>query len=155
MVFFDTLVGIADEADEVGVQVFFSINKIQILLGDWIVKHAVNGKVSAFGIFFGRGENDGVGAAAVGIAGVGAEGGDFEVMAVLDNQDDAELFTDGNGVGEDFFQLVGGGVGHNVEIFGVEAEEHIANTTTCEIGGVTGALEGADEVDGGEVHGDF
>jgi len=63
-------------------------------------------------------------------------------------------FADGDGVWEDFFELVGKRVGDDVKILGVKAEQHVADAAAGEIGGVAGFLESADEVDGGEAHGE-
>ncbi len=97
VVFVDARCRVADEADEFVAEVFLAIDEVEDFFGGGVVEKGVDGEVAAFGILFGIGKGDGVGAAAVGAIGVGAEGGDFEAVAVLDREDDAVLFADGNG----------------------------------------------------------
>ena len=119
-----------------------------------VEEHAVDGEVAAEDVFAGvGGELDGVGAAAVGVAAVGAEGGDFGGDVVVGDDDDAEVGADGLGAGEELLDERGGGAGGDVEVFGGEAEEEIADAAAGEIGLVAGGGEGLDDGGGGAVLG--
>lgn len=65
VVFFDAGDGVADEADEFVAEVFLAVDEVVDLFGGGVVEKGVDREVAAFGVFFGRGEGDAVGAAAV------------------------------------------------------------------------------------------
>ena len=162
-VFFETAVGIADGADDSFFQVVLAADEIENLVGGGIQHHAVDGEVAALRVFAGIfGEADFVGMAAIGVAEVGTEGGDFDRLAGVlasafgglcggnfgRNQDDSELLAYGVGLGEDLHDLWRGGVGGDVEVGGVAAEEDVADAASGEESLVAVEAEGADDFGG-------
>lgn len=97
VVFFDAGFGVADEADEFVAKVFLAVDVVVDLVSGGVVEKAVDGEITPKGVLLWCGEGDGSWAAAVGSFGVGAKGGDFEIVAVFDREDDTELFADGDG----------------------------------------------------------
>jgi hypothetical protein len=113
------------------------------LAGEGVEEHTVDGEVAAEGVFTGRREDDLVGAAAVGVGAVGAEGGDLDaevagVGAGAEDLDDAEADADGDGAAEEALDFVGAGGGGDVEVLGDEAEEFVADAAAGEEGFVAG-----------------
>ena len=135
MVFGEAAFGVADGADDLFLQIGFASDIVDDFVGDWIVEHSVNGEVAAFGILFGSAEMDAVGAAAILIARVFAEGGDFGFDAVLDDHDDPKGFADGDGFLKELFDLFGEGVGGDVVVFGGSAQQAVAHGSACKVGG--------------------
>ncbi len=81
-VFRETALRIADGADESGFQVFASTDEIQNFVGGGVEHHAIDGEVAALHVLARVfGEANLVGMAAVGVADVGAKGGDFDCGA--------------------------------------------------------------------------
>ena len=107
-----------------------------VFKGDGIEEHAVDGEVAALDVVSGvGGEADAVGAAAVGVGSVMAEGGDLGwglAFYFAHDEDDAEVGTYLEGTGEESGDLRGGGAGGDVEIFRSEVEEEIANAAAGE-----------------------
>src|SRR6476619_3031390 len=97
-----------------------AVHVVDDFLCDWVVEEAVDGEVAALGVVLGGSEVDGVGMAAVGVSGVRAEGGDFNLASGAGSEDcyDAERGSDRKGaaVSEELADLVGGGVGGDVVI---------------------------------------
>jgi len=116
-------------------------------------EEAIDGEIAALDVFFRCFRiDDPVGMAAVGVADVGAEGGDLNFERSLPYEDDAELRADIETVGEKLQNFRRSGVGGNVEIGGAAMEKDVANTATDEEGLVSVALErGADRI--GEIPG--
>ena len=65
-----------------------------------------------------------------------AEGGDFDHLFAIDDGDDAEGFTDGNGFWKEGFNLFGVGIGGDVIIVGRAAHELVAYTAASKEGNV-------------------
>ena len=61
-------VGPADGADDARAEVVLAADVINDAASGGVVKHAVDGKIAAVGVFAGGGEVDGIGAAAVGVS---------------------------------------------------------------------------------------
>ena len=177
-VFGEAEVGVADGADDAGGEVFAAVDEVEGGGGDGLFalqdfgveEHAVDGEVAAEDVFAGRGgELDGVGAAAVGVAAVVAEGGDFglDLLAVgifrgdgfasEADEEDAEVGADGEGavaeLGEEGEDLVGGGGGGDVEVFGGDVEEEVADAAAGEESLVAGCAEVGDDGAGGSITG--
>ena len=58
---------------------------------------------------------------------LGAKRGDLKLLAVFDDDDDAEFFADRNGFAEKFFDLLRLGVRGDVKILRLAAEQKIAH----------------------------
>ncbi len=98
--------------------------------------------------------------AAVGVAEVGAESGNFDEAGMrggnffgrreirLGNQDDAELGADSVGLGEDAHNFVGCGAGGDVVVGRLAMKEEIADATSGEIGQMALVAQGAEDRDG-------
>ena len=103
------------------------------------------------------GIDDLVGMAAVGVAEVGAEGGNFDFERFLTDKDDAELRTDVDAVGKEAQHFRGRCVGGDVVIRGNAVEEEITHSAAREEGLISVALERvADRIgDFAGVHGEI
>ncbi len=120
--------------------------------GDGVEQHAVDGEVAAEDVFAGvGGEADGVGAAAVAVGSVVAEGGDLGGDACIADEDDAEVRADGEGLWEELLHDVRGGAGGYVEVLGLVAEQEIADASAGEVGLMARGAQGKDDVAGCEV----
>lgn len=159
VVFGKAAVGVADGTEDAGGKVGDAADVVDDLggrgVGGWcgggegVFEEAVDGEVATEGVFFGGGEADLVGAAAVGVGAVGAEGGDFDLVAAVTDENDAEGGADGLGVAEEFADVGGGGGGGDVVVFGGEVEKGIADAAAGEVGGVVGVAEAAEDVESG------
>jgi hypothetical protein len=97
-----------------------------------------------------------VGAAAVGVGAVGAEGGYFSqggyAIELSGNQHYAEVSANGEGAWEEIKNDAGSGRGGDIVVLGLAAEQQIAHAAACEIGLMAFFLESAqDSVCGGEL----
>lgn len=72
-------------------------------------------------------------------------------MAVLDCEDDAVLFADGDGFFEELFNLVGQCGSDDVEVFGFNAEKHVAHAAASPESLVASFFEDFDDLEGGGV----
>src|SRR5688572_6632441 len=81
------LVRIANGPQDVVLQIFLAADIVVVLVGNGIEENAVDGEVAALGILLGTGEGDRVRSAAVGIANVAAEGGNFNLSGFFGAQD--------------------------------------------------------------------
>ena len=120
-----------------------------------VEEHAVDGEVAAEDVFARvGGEADGVGAAAVGVGSVVAEGGDFGGDAVrFAHEDYAEVCAYGEGffVREESEDDVGRGAGSYVEVLGLEAQENVAYAASGEVGLMAMGAQGVDDAACGGV----
>ena len=132
---------VADGAERVVFEVIAAADEVDEVTGERVEEHAIDGEVAALGVGFRGGEDDVVRAAAVEVGAVGAEGGDFEEVAVEVDDDDAEVSADELGAGEEGEDLVRGGAGGDVVVVGLAAEEFVADAAACEVGGVAGVGE--------------
>src|SRR5438270_229687 len=111
--------------------------------------------VGAAGVLLGGGEHDGVGVAAVAVGDVGAEGGDLDFeraggRARAEHLDDAEAGADGDGAAEQRLDLLGPGVGGDVVVVRLAAEELVADAAAGPQRLEAFGAEAADDV-GGEL----
>jgi hypothetical protein len=145
VVFSEAVGGGADGAEDVVMDIAFAADKIVEGVGEGVEEEAIAGEIASAGIFFGGGEADGVGMSAIGVVAIGAEGGDFDLLAVAADEHDAEGEADLLAVGEKAEYLVGRGGGGDIVIFGGVAHEMIADAAAGEIGGVSGVAEGFED----------
>jgi len=105
-----------------------------------VVKEAVDRNVPAQGIFFGRPETfrpDDVTLFCLDLfeLGVTSKSGDFDHLSVFEkNVDQSKSTADRPAVPEEFVDLVGMGIGDNIEVFRDFAQEEITDTSPHEIG---------------------
>ena len=121
-----------------------------------IEEHSVDGEVAAQNVFARvGGVTHGIGTAAIGVGAIVAEGGDlgdeFLFFKLLANEYDAEVCADGEGLGEERDDLIGGGGGGDVEVLGRKAEQEIAHAAAGEEGLVTGVAQAAGDGERGEI----
>jgi hypothetical protein len=127
-------------ADEIDDEVF-----------QWIVEQAVDGKVASLGILFGGSEFDPIRTSSVGVGTIGAESGHFDLAFLFRDsamdKDHAEGFTDrlGMGFAEGTADLLGRSVGSDIEVFGLDSQESVANATASVIGDKTAFVQPSDE----------
>jgi hypothetical protein len=96
-------------------------------------EEAVDGEITALDIFFGSLRiNDLIGMAAVGVADIRAEGGDFHLERIAADEDDAELCAHIEAVWEKFENFLWSGIGGDVVIGGIAMEKDVAHTTADE-----------------------
>ena len=81
-----------------------------------------------------------------------AEGGDFDDVAAEVDVREAEAATYQATVAKDAGDLFRAGVGGNVEVFRLFAEEQVADTTADEIGFKTGFVQLAQDFQGARVN---
>jgi hypothetical protein len=150
IIFGETFGGRADGAKEFGAQIAFAADPVVQLLRDGVEEKAVDGEIAAGGVGLGVAEGDLFRMAAVLVIGLGAEGGDLEFAAGIEDDEDAELAADGNGAREKGLDLGGESGGGDVVVLGIAAEEAVADAAADPVRGVAGRLEAADDA-GGEV----
>ena len=154
-VFGEAAGGVADGADDAGVEVGAAPDVVGDFAGAGVEEESVDREVAAEDVGAGVGEGDGGRVAAVEVGRFGAEGGDFDVFAGRgDDGDDAKGLADGDGGGEEGFDLVGEGRGGDIPVVWGAAEEEVADASADEPGFVAGGAEGTDDggrEGGGEV----
>jgi len=85
--------------------------------------------------------------AAVGIAEIGAEGGDFDFDAIARDEHDTELRAHAEAPRKELHDAIGRSVGSDVEVDGLAVEENVADAAAYEQGLVAMLQEcGADRV---------
>jgi hypothetical protein len=141
-VFGETVRRLAYGADDSGGEIGAAADEVEDFPSVMAHEEAVDGEIAALDIFFGRlGIDDLVGMAAVGIADVGAEGGDFDFDGVVADEDDAELRADIEGVGEQLQNLLRSCIGGNVVVRGLTMQKDVANAAADEESLVAVTLE--------------
>ena len=71
--------------------------------------------------------------AAIGVAHVGAKRGHLDLRGIVDNNDHAKLRAHREAAGKELLHALGGGVGRNVVVGGLAAEQEVANTPAHQI----------------------
>jgi len=176
LVFGEAQVGVADGADDAGGEVFAAVNEVErggggVSRCERVEEHSVDGEVAAEDVFAGiGGVTHGIRPSAVGVSAVRAEGGDLDhpseprplaggpgfcgdllFVEVLADEDDAEVGADGEGLGEEGDDLLGGGGGGDVEVLGREAEQQVADAAAGEEGLVAGVAQAAGDGERGAI----
>jgi len=140
--------GVADGAQKAAVEIGASADEIDDLARNGIVEHAVYSEVAALRVFARRGEGDGLGVAAIDVSAIGAECGDLELMTAIQDANDAEVRTDGDGAREEALHLLRACAGGHVIILCLDAEEHVAHAAAGVIGVVAGVAKTTDDAAG-------
>ncbi len=122
-------IGFADGANNSGGQVSAAADIVKDFARVVLHEQAVDREVTARNVFlWGPSVDDLVRMAAIGIAHIAAEGSDFYFDAVAEDEDDSELGTDPDRIGEQLHDLEGRGVSGHVVIGGITIEQKIADT---------------------------
>jgi len=121
--------------------------------GQGVEQEAIDGEVAALDVFFGaQGVAHRIGMAAVGVSGVGAEGGDFggkvAVAVIVGNADDAEVGPYGEGAREHGENDIWRGAGGDVEVFRGAAQQQVADAAAGEIGFIARRAQLGDDLEG-------
>ena len=87
---------------------------------------------------------------------MGAEGRDFNHLVLaapaIDHMDDTKAPSNDEGTAKGRFDLLGRGVGGDVEIFGFQTQQQVTHRTTDDIGFEATVLQGAHDVQSAFVH---
>ena len=140
----EALGGIADGADDAGLQVLHPPDEIDHPLAAGIVEQAVDGEVAAAGVLLGAGELDPLRVPAVGVRPLAPEAGHVVLALLQAHEDDAELRPHGDGVLEELHHPSGVGVGGHVPVLRPAAQQQVADAAAGEVGPVAGAAETLD-----------
>ncbi len=106
----------ADGADAPGLEVGPAADPVVHLVGERVVKQAVDGEVAPQGILARVGESHAAGAPTVGVVALSAEGGHLIFVAGLEHHDHAVLFANRDGFAEQLLDLIRRGVGGDVVV---------------------------------------
>ena len=143
---------IADGADRFGREIFLTLNEVEEFILEGIEKHAVDGEIASFCVFFGCRECDGGGATSIKVGAVEPEGGDFEHVFLHAKSDDAKrLSLRVGGFREERLDLVGRGGGGDIHVRVWPLQNGVADTAAGVDGDVAGLGEGLDNLFGGWV----
>src|SRR6185295_4114370 len=152
IVLLNALFWVVDEAQNFIFQICLSTHKVVNFFRDRIIKHAIDREVPSQGVFLGGGKEHGIGAATIGIAGIGAKGGDFKMVSLFLYQDDTEIFANAVGFCKERFNLFGFGIRRDIDVLRFVFQDDIAHGTTGIVGGVSGSLEFLYDSESGGLH---
>lgn len=142
--------GLADHTHDASLKVGKAFGVVNELVGNGVVEQAVDGEVPSLGILLGRTEkvvSRGEIVAVFIFAQVATKSGDLELRVLSAHQHQAKALADNVGAVNGVPHLIRFGVGGNVEVFGMNAQEQVANAAADQIGGMAPFLEGADNSD--------
>ena len=142
----DARARVADRADHPGAKVVGAADEVDDAVGERVPEERVDGEVAPARILLRRAEVDAARAASVDVGVVGAEGGDFEARAAVQDEDDAELRADRDGSGKEGLYGLGRGVGRDVVVERLPAEEAIAHASAGEVGVVPGVAQAPEDL---------
>jgi hypothetical protein len=153
LVFSETAGWFTNGADNSGGKIGAAADEIEELFCVVTHKQAIDGEIAALHVFFGcPGINNLVGMAAVRVADIGAEGGDFDFAGILADEDDTELGADIEAAGKQEEYFNGSGIRGDIVIGGLATEKNISHTAADKKGLVPVTLKRvADRI--GEVPG--
>jgi hypothetical protein len=139
--------GFADDAQLLGADVGDAAVVVQHRLAGRIVVHGVDGEVAAGGVFVLLAEGVVAQHAAMFILGRGfgrgaTEGGHFEQVLTEHDVHDLEAAADDEGAAEQLLDLFRRGVGGDVEVLGLDAQQQVAHRAADDEGLVAGFLQG-------------
>ncbi len=141
-VFLKAAEGVAYGAEDAVAQVAFTTGVINEAVGKGVVEEGVGGEVAALGVVFGGVVGNGFGVAAVLVAAVTAKGGDVEGLLAHADKHNAKGFADADTVcREEGFDLVGGGVGGDIDIFDGGLAEGVTDAPSGKVSGVPCGVE--------------
>src|SRR5690554_6853477 len=97
MILLKPLERLSDRSKSPLFQILFSPDKVQYLLGDWIDKHTIDGKIASLCIFLNGRKRYRMRLPAVMIGSVSSEGGDFKTVMTVTNDHDAKMGSHSDG----------------------------------------------------------
>jgi hypothetical protein len=149
LVFAEAIFGISDGANDSGAQVFLAADEIENFIRERVEHQAVDGEVAALYIFFRPGGVfNPIRMAAIGVANVAAERGDFDLGGAIGDDDDAELRAHCEAIGEKLLHAIGCGVGGDVVIDRLAAKQNIPDAAASKIGLMAAIAQDAADVVG-------
>lgn len=141
-IFGEAAIGIADGADEAGGKVGLPAHIIEDGLAFGVVEEAVDGEIAAEGIVLGGGEGNGIGAAAILIAAIGAEGRHIKGFPAAHHENHAKGFAHGNRLPrKERFNLFGERARGNIDIVHAPPQKRIAHASARKEGCVPGGAQ--------------
>jgi hypothetical protein len=141
-VFGKTTGRLADGADDSGGEVTAAADEVENLAGIVAHEKAVDGEIAALDVSFRSQRIDNlVGMAAVGVADIGAEGGDFNFEGILADEDDPEMRADIEAVGKKLQDFLRRSICGDVVIRRLAMEKDVADTAADEESLVAVALK--------------
>ena len=148
MVFGEPFARQADGADDFRAQIFFTADPIVELFRGRIVEKSVHGEIAPLRIGLGVTERDLLRMAAIAIIRLGAKRGDLELMPAFEDDHHPELFADGDGAFEQFFDLFRPRGRGDVIIPRLASQQKIAHAAAHPERAEARALEMADDFNG-------
>ncbi len=167
-VFGKTTLRVADGADDSGIEIGAAADEIEDLVGGGVEHHAVDSEVAALDVLARIfGEAYFVGTAAIGVAYVEAEGGDFDCVAMMSwsltgafrsarnllsfflfsirHQHDSKLLAHGVGLRKDLHDLLRSRVRGHIIVSRLAIQKKIADASSGQISLVAPHTQGADD----------
>ncbi len=139
--------GIADRADHMILQVGFPADVVKLLAREGVEEQAVDGEVAAQCVFARAGlEAHTLGAAAVVVVEIAAESGNFDRGVFRSNEYHAELRADQSRTGKQGDDLVGMGVGGDIVVLRVAAQQEVPHAAPDQQGLVPVLTEPPDDM---------
>src|SRR5208283_3473103 len=125
--------GIADGADKPSVKIILAADIVEDLSGIVAHQQAIDGEIAAGDVFLRCfGVEHAIGMAAIGIAHVGAKGGDFDLAGIAKNKNNAELGANSDAIGEKLQDALRSSVGGYVVVGGFTLEQEVTDTAADE-----------------------
>ena len=134
MIFAEARVRVADGADDAARQIAAPSTKSSTLAGVRVHHQAVDGEIAAQHVFAGIVlEAHVFGMPAVQVIVIAAEGGDLHLVEDVAHQHHAEVRAHAAGAREEIHDAVGAGIGGDVEVLGLDAEEQVADAAADQV----------------------
>ncbi len=148
MIFGEAMLWLADGTEDSIFQVLLAADVVDHSVFDRVIEQAIDGEIASLGVFLGGGEADGGWTAAVFIRDIRTERRDFDNAFPLADEDDAESRADSLCVAKQLANALGRGIGGDVVILGIDAEEPVADAAAGEVGNVTALAKALDDGQG-------
>ncbi|CAK9072616.1 Uncharacterized oxidoreductase SSP0419 [Durusdinium trenchii] len=142
---------VADGADNALFEIVLTADEVVDRVGKWIEEHPVDREIASLGILLRRTKGDMRWPPSIAVVSLPAERCDLDVLQRLGGSDEnhPEAFThsDCAALAEDLPDLVGAGIGGDVEVVRDPVHQQIAHAATGKVRGVPGGDESLDHVD--------
>ena len=136
---------VADHAQSAGLEVGHATEIVEHLVADRVVIERVDGEVATQRVFMLRAEDivakHPTMLIGLGIGLQGAKGGGFDGLAPEHDMDDLEAPPDDAGAAKECLHFLGRGIGGDVEVFGLQPEQRVANAAADHEGLVAASLQ--------------
>lgn len=139
-VFFDAGGGVPDGAEDAVCEVLLAFDEIDDMMTEGVVEQAVDRKVAALGVLFGRGEGDPIGSAAIRVDAIGSKSRDlhlaFSTAATTMDEHHAEGFADRARLmeAENVPDVVDPRVGCDIEVLRLDFEQRVSYAASRKVG---------------------